>query len=475
MIFTDALFILYFLPVTTAVYYILRFSRRLQNVWLLTASVVFYGLIEPLFVVTLIILILSNYAFGRILEKNKDNESVFRTCIFLNIAVFFIMRYLNFAVGSFSDIFNLEIGFGAGIVAPAGMAFFVLRAISYLIDIKYERTGASRSIVELGLYFAFFPVIIAGPLVDFDQMRTQILHREHSRQRVAVGLCRFVTGFAKKLILADSFAVIADNIFGLSTIGIHIYSVPASLAWLGALSFVLQIYYDFSAYCDMAIGIGLIFGFKFPENFDYPINSLTITEFWKKFNITVIRWFDVYVKGSLLRNKDINKDRIIKVMFMMWILIGFWHGANWTFFLWGMFNYALIIIEDFLGAENLPVHSFVMRIYTIFMVTVGFVIYRAMDLYQAGIYFGNMFMRTNNGFFSDIAIMYLREYAVIFAAGVIMCTPISRRINKRLASEGDGRIRNVVNNLYPPVMLLLFMVALAYMFSMGSREFVFYR
>ena len=142
----------------------------------------------------------------------------------------------------------------------------------------------------------------------------------------------------------------------------------------------------------MAIGMGLIFGFKFPENFDYPINSLTVTEFWKKFNITVIRWFDIYVKDSMLRNKDTNKDRIIKAMFIMWMLIGFWHGANWTFFLWGIFNYALIIIEDVLGVENLPVHSFVMRIYTIFMVTVGFVIYRAMDLYQAGIYFGNMFM-----------------------------------------------------------------------------------
>lgn len=475
MIFTDALFILYFLPVTAAVYYILRFSRRLQNSWLLTASVVFYGLIEPLFVIILIILILSNYAFGRIVEKNRDNENVFRAFIFLNISVFFIMRYLNFAFGSFSDIFSLDIDFVTGIVAPAGMAFFVLRAISYLIDIKHERTGASRSIVELGLYFSFFPVIIAGPLTDFDQMRTQISHREHSRQRVAVGLCRFVTGFAKKVILADSFAVIADNIFGLSTIGIHIYSVPAALAWLGALTFVLQIYYDFSAYCDMAIGMGLIFGFKFPENFDYPINSLTVTEFWKKFNITVIRWFDIYVKDSMLRNKDTNKDRIIKAMFIMWMLIGFWHGANWTFFLWGIFNYALIIIEDFLGVENLPVHSFVMRIYTIFMVTVGFVIYRAMDLYQAGIYFGNMFMRNHNGFFSDLAIMYLREYAAIFAVGVIMCTPISRRINKRLASEGDGRIKNVVNNLYPVVMLLLLVVALAYMFSMGSREFVFYR
>jgi len=306
-------------------------------------------------------------------------------------------------------------------------------------------------------------------------MMIQIKGREHTLKRVAVGFCRFTEGLAKKVILANSFALIASKIFDLSTIGITIYTVPSLLAWLGAFTFVLQIYFDYSAYCDMAIGLGLIFGFKFPENFNYPISAKSVTQFWKKFNITVFGWFDEYLLKALYRENKKNKDRVIRNTFILWLMIGLWHGPGGTFITWGIFNFILITLEDFLDIENISVRPVFLRIYTMFVISIGFVIFKSKDLYQAGIYIGNMFGKNYNGFFSDIAIMYLREYGLLYILGIIFATPLARRINSRLINKEWGKMSPFYNMVYPAVMLIIFIITIAYILVTGQREFVFYR
>lgn len=475
MLFTNFVFLFYFFPTAVVIYYLLGFSRSLRNLWLFLISMFFYGWAEPLYVFGLLSLIVLNLGLGLIIEKTKNKKSFLKFAISLNILTLFVLKYWNFIISTVSEMFGYEFLFNFGLHIPIGISFFVLRAISYLVDISKGRTRACRNPVDLGLYFAFFPVIIAGPLVSFEDMQVQLKGRQHTLKRVAVGFSRFTQGLAKKVILANSFALIATRIFELSTIGISVYDVPALLAWLGAFTFVLQIYFDYSAYCDMAIGLGLIFGFKFPENFNYPVSAKTVTQFWRKFNITLFGWFDRYLVEALYRDNKKSKDRVVRNTFVLWVLLGLWHGPNWTFLIWGIFNFALIIAEDFFDLEHLSVKPFFLRMYTTFAVTMGFVIFRCKDLYQAGIYVGNMFGKNYNGFFSDIAVMYLREYGVLYVLGIMFATPLARRINTKLINKKWGKMTLLYNMAYPVVMIVIFIVTLAYIMVSGQTEFVFYR
>jgi len=475
MLFTNFVFLFYFFPAAIGVYYILGFSKNLRNLWLILISLVFYGWAEPLYIFGLIALIVLNMGMGIIVEKNKDIKAILTFAIGLNILVLFAMKYLDLTASVITEISGYRRLFNLGLHIPIGVSFFVLRAISYLVDVYRGKTQASRNIIDLGLYFAFFPIIIAGPLVSFEDMRAQIKDRTDTLNRVAVGFSRFVTGLAKKVILANAFALISTRIFDLSTIGKSIYDVPALLAWLGALTFVLQIYFDYSAYCDMAIGLGLIFGFKFPENFNYPLSATTVTQFWKRFNITLFGWFDEYLTKSLYREDKKNKDRAIRNVFILWVLIGLWHGPNLTFVAWGIFNFILIIMEEFLDMDEWKAKTFFSRAYTILAITLGFVIFRAKDLYQAGIYIGNMFARNHNGFYSDIAMMYLREYGALYIIGIIFATPLARKINSGLIKMKWGRKTLAYNAIYPFFMMILFIVSVAYIMVLGNTEFVFYR
>ncbi|WP_028829192.1 MBOAT family O-acyltransferase [Proteocatella sphenisci] len=475
MLFTNFVFLFYFFPVAIAVYYIFSFSKNLRNIWLILISLVFYGWAEPLYIFGLMALIVLNMGMGIIIEKNKDTKAFLIFAIGLNILVLFAMKYLDLTASVITEISGYRLLFNLGLHIPIGISFFVLRAISYLVDIYRGKTQATSNIIDLGLYFAFFPILIAGPIVSFQEMRPQIKDRKHNLNRVAVGFSRFVTGFAKKAILANAFALIATRIFDLSTIGKSIYDVPALLAWLGALTFVLQIYFDYSAYCDMAIGLGLIFGFKFPENFNYPLSAITVTQFWKRFNITLFGWFDEYLSKSLYREDKKNKDRAIRNTLILWVLIGLWHGPNLTFVAWGIFNFVLIIMEEFLDMDEWKVKPVFLRVYTILVITLGFVIFKAKDLYQAGIYIGNMFARNHNGFYSDIAMMYLREYGALYILGIIFATPLARKINSGLIKMKWGRKTVAYNAIYPLFMTILFVVSVAYIIVLGNTEFVFYR
>lgn len=478
MLFTSPIFLFYFFPVAIIIYYALGFSKKIRNLWLFLISLIFYGWAEPLYVFGLLGLIVFNLVSGIAIEKMKNTESkrlLLTFFVIFNVGILFVFKYWNFLLSSIAQIFEYEISLNFGLSIPIGISFFVLRAISYLVDVSKGRTKACTNFVDLGLYFGFFPIIIAGPIISFDEMKDQLDTRIHSFRRSAVGLCRFTVGLAKKIILANSFAYIATRIFDLSTIGTTIYVVPALLAWLGAITFLFQIYFDYSAYCDMAIGLGLIFGFKFPENFNYSISAHSVTQFWKKFNITLFAWFDDYLMPFLSRKERTSKDWLIRNTFILWLVIGLWHGANWTFIVWGILNCVLIILEDFLDIENIKVKPIFLRIYTIFSITLGFVIFRCKDLYQAGIYIGNMFGGNYNGFYSDIAIMYIKEYWIIYILGIIFTTSLARKTNAILINRKWGKMTDFYNVAYPAGMILLFIITLAYIVVFDQAEFIFYR
>lgn len=475
MLFSSTIFLFYFLPIVILIYYALGFSNKLRNLWLLVSSIAFYSISEPYYILGFLGLVVVNMILGFMIKRSDSKRTIMYLALFCNIGIVFIFKYWNFFGNTLYDIFSKKLLPEFSFIVPLGISFFLLRALSYILDVYHEKIEPSKSIVELGLYFSFFPTLIAGPFMNFKSFKAELDFREHNKRRFSVGLCRFIVGLSKKVLLADTFAEIAGRIFDLSTIGPDIYQIPVTLAWLGAFTFVLQIYFDFSAYCDMASGIGLMFGFKLPENFNYPIFSNTVSEFWSKFNITLFKWFDTYVMSALRSRHNKNNDSIIRNTFVLWIIIGLWHGSNWTFLIWGVFNFIFIVFENFINLKNLPIPAALLKLYTLIAITFGFVLFRSKDMYQAGVFIGNMFAKNYNGFLSDIALMYLREFWLFYIFGILFALPIARKVNTALINKQDGQLNKVINFSYPIVMSVLFVITLSYIVVIGQTEFIFYR
>ena len=292
MLFSSIVFLFYFLPIVFLLYYALSFSRMLQNILLLLASLVFYAWGEPKYVFLMIGSILLNSGMGWLVQrwKGKKQKAALAVTIVLNVAVLFVFKYLGFVLKNFgitdTPVSNLPL--------PIGISFFTFQALSYVVDVYWGRTKAENPFY-VGLYISFFPQLIAGPIIQYNTVSDQIRNRKSSFDKIAIGLSRFTVGLGKKVLLSNCFAAIADNVFQWSAIGTDKVPVPAMLAWLGSIAYTLQIYFDFSAYSDMAIGLALCFGFKFGENFNYPYIAESVSDFWKRWHISLTDWFREYV------------------------------------------------------------------------------------------------------------------------------------------------------------------------------------
>ncbi len=374
MLFSSSVFLFLFLPVGLRVYYLpLRRWRQGQNVFLLLASLGFYAWGEPWFVLVMLGSILANYGFGLWVDACKRAG---RTCapplvtaLAVNLGILFVFKYLTFTLGILN---RLGAAFAIpGIELPIGISFFTFQALSYVLDVHRDRGEVQRSPLKVVLYISFFPQLIAGPIVKYETVAQQIDHRKETWADFSAGCSRFIVGLGKKVLLSNQLAVVADRAFGLGD------GLSASFAWLGALCYTLQIYYDFSGYSDMAIGLGKMFGFHFLENFNYPYISRSITEFWRRWHISLSTWFRDYVYIPLGGNR-VKKSRWIRNILVVWALTGFWHGAQWNFLFWGLYYGLLLLAEKlFLGRllERLP--KAVRWLYTAFFVLIG----RALALY----------------------------------------------------------------------------------------------
>ena len=427
MVFSSTVFLFLFLPLVIMIYYnpFVK-GRKFKNLFLLLASLFFYAWGEPVYVFLMLISISVTWMLAFFL-RGRYKKVVLTVGIVYHVGVLFIFKYLTFLTSQLGLILNQDFSY-IKIALPIGISFFTFQLMSYFLDVYKGEAKPQKNIFNLGLYVSLFPQLIAGPIVRYNEIEEQINNRAESIENVSAGMKRFIYGLSKKLLLADYLSAIADSSFT------RIGDQTVVMAWFGILAYSLQIYFDFSGYSDMAIGLGKIFGFEFAENFNYPYISKSIVEFWRRWHISLSRWFRDYVYIFL----GGGYGKPLKVAFnlaVVWILTGIWHGANWTFLVWGILYYLLIVIEKFTGIiDKMGKFS---RVYTLVAVMLCWVVFRANNLGEAFLYIENMFGMNAGNSYSLSAIKDETGYAVILLASVIGCTPLVKKIlDKFAAIEG---------------------------------------
>ncbi len=423
MLFSSMTFVFMFLPIVCALY--LLSQKRFHNPILLAASILFYAWGEPKYLAIMLLTILINYAGAIAVEKfnHKKLWLIFTIIVDLGLLIYF--KYFNFIIDNINNIFHSHIN-AIDVIMPIGISFYTFQALSYVIDVFRGDCKAQKDIYKLALYICLFPQLIAGPIVKYHDVAEQIEDREVNFDKVTIGVKRFIIGLSKKMLIANTLGAIADKIF----------TQPADtfsplVAWLGSISYTLQLYYDFSGYSDMAIGLGLIFGFQFMENFNYPYISKSITEFWRRWHISLSTWFKQYLYIPLGGNR-ISKNRTYINLGIVFLLTGIWHGASWNFVFWGIWNGFFIILEKMTGWHNdtdkLPV-KILKHIYTIFVFILGWVMFRADNMTYAWTYLKNMFGLVKVHDITYTMMYYVDNIEIITLIAAILCAmPIFRNM-----------------------------------------------
>jgi alginate O-acetyltransferase complex protein AlgI len=485
MLFSSLIFLFLFLPAVLAVYYlVLRKHRQAQNIFLLLASLGFYAWGEPWFVLVLLLSITVNWAFGLLMDKTRTDQVksrwVISAMLLFNLMIIFIFKYLMFTVDNLNRLFGLSLEV-ARIALPIGISFFTFQAISYVLDIYYERGKVQKNPLNVGLYIVFFPQLIAGPIIRYETVAEQIMGRRETFTDFSHGVTRFLYGLSKKILLANNFALLSDNAFNM--LGYNGLSV--AYAWMGALAYAFQIYFDFSGYSDMAIGLGKMFGFHFPENFSYPYISRSISEFWRRWHISLGSWFREYVYIPLGGSRVSSSRRLLLNLLIVWGLTGLWHGANWTFISWGLLYFVLIAGEKVTNFEKkiIPLAdrslliSILTRSYTLLMVLFGWVLFRAESITDALSYLKIMLFLSEVPAVNFSAVMDLKENAVFFFFGILFSMPVARR----LSAKFDGRFEDHLGGRLKPadlrgpaVLMVLFVISMAYLVKGAYNPFIYF-
>ncbi len=385
MVFSSAIFLFVFLPVVLIAHTLIR-NTTARNVLLIIASLIFYAFGEPVYIVLLLISVLVNYLFGRILYDHK-NRLVLGVAVVLNLMLLVVYKYTGFIVETINYIPGVNIPVPS-VVMPIGISFFTFQAISYIVDVYRDKVENKAVFFDVLLYISLFPQLIAGPIVQYRTVADQIKERTVTVDKFASGIRRFVVGLSKKMLIANTMGYAADKIFALET---GLIDMP--LGWLGAVCYTLQIYFDFSGYSDMAVGLGQVLGFDFPENFNYPYVATGIRDFWRRWHMSLTGWFREYLYIPLGGNRK-GKGRQVLNSMIVFLCTGIWHGANLTFLVWGAFHGVLISIETLFYKKDRPVRKVFLPIkwlYTILAVVIGFVIFRADSLAYGWDYIVKMF------------------------------------------------------------------------------------
>jgi len=433
MVFSSTVFLFLFLP-GILILYNLPFVKSVQvkNIILLLASLAFYAWGEPLFVFVLLFSILFNWAAGLLIAKHGKLFLVLS--LIYNIGVLFVCKYLTAVTEAVNAAAGRTlIGF-AGMSLPIGISFFTFQIISYTIDVYRKSAPPQKNPFNLALYISMFPQLIAGPIVRYNTVDAQISSRTVTIEDFAYGLQRFMIGLGKKVLIANYVGVVADNLFSMTAGGLSVLS-----AWYGALCYAFQIYFDFSGYSDMAIGLGRLFGFHFEENFNYPYIASSITNFWRRWHISLSTWFRDYVYIPLGGNR-VSKPRWILNLFVVWLLTGIWHGANVTFVLWGLVYFVFLLFERLTDIEKKLKWAY--RIPTLLIVLLAWVLFRSESLPAAAQYLGYMFGYGSLGFSDIVFANQCGGSLVVFALAAVGCTPLPKRLFQRLrraAGEPFGK------------------------------------
>jgi len=470
LLFSSTTFIYLFLPATLFCYYVLfkRF-RKLQNIFLLIVSLLFYAWGEPKFVLVMMASILLNWLLGLLVHRFKENKPLAKSLIsidvILNLSLLFVFKYLGFACNTLSSIIGAEWNIPS-IALPIGISFFTFQAMSYVIDVYREKGAVQKDLLCVGLYISFFPQLIAGPIVRYETVADEIQNRKETADDFFNGFARFIMGLAKKVLLSNAFAFLADQAFNRAATGAEL---SIGFSWLGALAYTLQIFFDFSGYSDMAIGLGRMFGFHFLENFDYPYISTSITEFWRRWHISLGTWFRDYVYIPLGGSR-VSKGRQIFNLFVVWFLTGIWHGANFTFILWGLMYFLLLVMEKLTGWHQSKgkLLSVVKWLYTMLFVILGWVLFRAETVADALHYLSSMFGFGGGPIVDGMFTGYLKQNLVLLIVGVVLCTPVIPLLKRKFGSTLIWDILSVIG------LISLLILSVASLSSSSYNPFIYF-
>ena len=443
--------------------------RKYKNLVLLFFSILFYAWGEPTFVLVLILSIIANYSFGRLIDKyrNKDKFLLWLSIVF-NLGILFIFKYLCFTLKNIGWLINKDFS-GIKIILPLGISFFTFQAISYVIDVYRKKVDIQKNLFNLGLYISLFPQLIAGPIVRYETIAKEIETRNENFDDFAEGTVRFVQGLAKKVIIANQVALVADAAFETP-----INELSTAFAWLGAIAYTLQIYFDFSGYSDMAIGLGRMFGFHFLENFNYPYMASSITDFWRKWHISLSSWFRDFVYFPLGGSRVNSKTRHIFNLFIVWLLTGLWHGANWTFVAWGLLYFFLLVIEKHIGLDKKKIWWG--HIYTMFFVILAWVLFRADSIKSAYHYIKIMFIPNSASL--DCFWLYWSNYRIYLILGIILSISWSSLRHSPSLAEKTNITKQQSYLLSDLIEILcfiaLFFIVVCYTIRSGYNPFIYF-
>lgn len=427
MVFSSTIFLCVYLPLVLLGYYIC--PKKGRNLFLLIVSLVFYAWGEPKYVFLMIFSILVNYIFGRLMDKHRENKKRLKLMLVLSVVIdiglLSVFKYTDFVITNINAIFGSSFDL-LNIALPIGISFYTFQAMSYTIDVYRDDVRVQKNLIDFGMYITMFPQLIAGPIVRYADVQDQLADRSVTTADFSEGVMRFVVGLGKKVLLANQMGAVWSDIYALGG------DVSALMAWTGAIAYTFQIYFDFSGYSDMAIGLGRMFGFKFPENFRYPYQSVSITDFWRRWHITLSTWFKEYLYIPLGGNRRGLARQALNLL-IVWSLTGFWHGAGWNFVMWGLYYFVILFIEKLFllkALDKLP--KFFRHVYALVLIIIGWVIFASDDVSVLLPYLGSMFGA--NGAIGGMDVYTLLTKAVL----LIICCVASTELPKKLFLSAAG-------------------------------------
>lgn len=462
MLFTSISFLYYFLPLVLIVYFVV--PKKYKNLVLLLFSLLFYFYGEPKYILLMLFEILVAFIGAILIDKYKD-KSILILTLFIHIILLVIFKYTDFFISNINNIFNTNFKL-LNIALPIGISFYTFQIISYVIDVYRGKVKVQKSFLKLATYVSLFPQLIAGPIVRYEIIEDELDNRKLSFEDFAIGVRRFTIGLTKKVLIANMLGELCTKFDLVDERSVVFY-------WIFAISYMLQIYFDFSAYSDMAIGLGRIFGFHFLENFDYPYVSKSITEFWRRWHISLGSWFRDYVYIPLGGNR-VSKIKFLRNILIVWLLTGFWHGASWNFIIWGLLFGILLIFEKiYLNKilDKLP--NFIKRIYVLFIVMISFIIFNANTMNTAWHNIIGLFGFNKEVFINTYTIYYLKSYLLVIIIAIIASTPIPKNIISKL--NKNKSLNKIINLLEPIFIIILLLITTSYLIDNSYNPFLYFR
>lgn len=453
MVFSSTIFLCVYLPLVLLGYYIC--PKKGRNLFLLIVSLVFYAWGEPKYVFLMIFSILVNYIFGRLMDKNRGRQKRMKLLLVLSVVIdlglLSVFKYTDFIITNINAIFGSSFDL-LNIALPIGISFYTFQAMSYTIDVYRDDVRVQKNLIDFGMYITMFPQLIAGPIVRYADVQDQLAERSVTTADFSEGVMRFVVGLGKKVLLANQMGAVWSDIYALGG------DVSALMAWTGAIAYTFQIYFDFSGYSDMAIGLGRMFGFKFPENFRYPYQSVSITDFWRRWHITLSTWFKEYLYIPLGGNRRGLARQALNLL-IVWSLTGFWHGAGWNFVMWGLYYFVILFIEKLFllkALDKLP--KFFRHVYALLLIIIGWVIFASDDVSVLLPYLGSMFGA--NGAIGGMDVYTLLTKAVLLVICCIASTELPKKLFLSAAGAMNEKAAFTLKSVLTIALLALSMILL---------------